>query len=298
MRIGYQGIQGSYSEMTVQDYLQDHQILQEQAELRGFPAFNLITSSLLSEELDLAILPVENSTTGLITRTLDLFRYQPICGVQVLYQPVRHSLWGLPGSEISQIRQVYSHPEALSQCQQFFQDHPWIEPISYTDTAGAALMVSESKNPQIAALSSPRAGLLYQLEALESEIQSELTNTTKFFATEKLHLEQKSYGDCLNEWRDQSPERTRLLLYVETLHQPGALAKLLNAFQLFDCNLQSLDARPIKDKPFNYGFFVEVEIGNLSMDMNVFWSTLSYATAYLQVIACYEPLEILMDYLD
>ncbi|AMB99862.1 hypothetical protein AWM75_07735 [Aerococcus urinaehominis] len=297
MKIAYQGIPGSYSHASLIDYLKINQIPQKQVDMVTYTDFAVMVADLVQGHVDRAVMPVENSTTGLITRTLDHFRYQPVCAIQELYQPVQHTLWGLPGAQIADLEVVYSHPEALSQCQSFFAAYPHIKAEEYHDTAGAARFVSQSGNPKYGALSSATAGALYGLTSLQDKIQSETTNMTRFFVMERLAVPKAGLGAVLNRWRRERVQASRLMLYVETRHEPGALAKLLDVFQLFDCNLNGLDARPIKDKPFNYGFFIEVDTAGLALDRQVFWQTLEYAAAYVQLIGCYQAQEVLVDYL-
>lgn len=296
MRIGYQGIPGSYSESAALQYLKLNQIRLEDAELIGMDTFIESTNKLLAGEIDLAVMPIENSTTGLITRTLDLFRYQPVAASAEIYEQVQHTLWGVEGSRIEDIKEVYSHPEALSQTANFFEEYPHIQPVTYIDTAQSAKYIKELGDPTKAALASQRAGELYELIPLRKSIQAEKTNTTRFFIMEKID-EKMEIGDFLRESKAAFPERTRMMLYVETAHTPGALAQLLNTFNLFNCNLEGLDARPIKDKPFNYGFFIEVDLAEVSINPTILWKTLAHSTEYIQLIGLFEPKQLLMNYL-
>lgn len=296
MRIGYQGIPGSYSESATLQYLKLKQIRSEDAELIGMDTFIESTNKLLAGEIDLAVMPIENSTTGLITRTLDLFRYQPVAASEEIYEHVQHTLWGVEGSRIEDLEEVYSHPEALSQTVDFFETHSHIQPVTYIDTAQSAKYIKELDDSSKAALASQRAGELYQLTPLRRGIQAEKTNTTRFFVMEKID-EETAIGDFLTENIKSFPERTRMMLYVETAHKPGALAQLLNTFNLFSCNLEGLDARPIKDKPFNYGFFIEVDLAEVSIDPTILWKTLEHSTEYIQLIGLFEPKQLLINFL-
>lgn len=247
---------------------------------------------LVIDAVDLAVFPVENSTTGLITRTLDLFKGFPIFVEEECYQEIRHTLWGLPGSSIEGLQKVYSHPEALSQSQAFFEKHPHIEAVPYVDTAQAALYVHEEQDPTKAALAGPQNGELYHLVPLLNQIQTEKSNTTRFFMIKHWQNREETIEKELEVYYQKYPERSRWMLYVETKHQPGSLVTLLNVFNLFDCNLEGLDARPIRNQPFKYGFFIEVDVSNLVGNYYLLWRNLEYASEFIQVIGCFKPVNI------
>lgn len=294
MKIAYQGIAGSYSETTIQEYLIEAGNEGLTAELLGYKSFKEMLDNLLAGRVDLGVFPVENSTTGLITRTLDLFKGLPVFVEEERYQEVRHTLWGLPGSRIEDLTQVYSHPEALSQSQAFFEKYPHIEAVPYVDTAESARFIQEEQDPTKGALAGPKNGELYQLIPLLEEIQTESTNTTRFFMTTRWDWAQTeaSIEKALENYFKQHPKRTRWLLYVETKHQPGSLVKLLNVFDLFSCNLEGLDARPIANQPFRYGFFIEVDVSSLAGAYELLWRNLEYASEYLQIIGSFEPINL------
>lgn len=292
MKIAYQGIAGSYSETTIQNYLNDFENQGLESELVSYSNFQEMTQDLVTDDIDLAFFPVENSTTGLITRTLDLFKGLPIFVEEERYQEVRHTLWGLPGSSIGKLRKVYSHPEALSQSQAFFNNHPHIEAVPYTDTAQAARYVQEEQDQTKAALAGPKNGELYHLVPLMTQIQTEETNTTRFFIAKHWSKSEEKIGKELEAYYQKYPKRTRWMMYVETKHRPGSLVTLLNIFNLFDCNLEGLDARPIRNQPFRYGFFIEVDVSNLAGDYHLLWKNLEYASEFLQIIGCFKSMNI------
>ncbi|MDK6855051.1 prephenate dehydratase [Aerococcus sp. UMB7533] len=300
MKVAYQGIVGSYSEAALAYWQQKMAGPRDLYEGLPSDGFSRMVDDLIEGKIDRAVMPIENSTTGLITRTLDLFRYQHVYAEAEHYQPIRHVLWGIKGAELSQIKQVYSHPEALSQCTQFFTDHPWIQPISYKDTAQAAQFIAQEGDPSLAALSSERCGKIYHLEAIARQVQNESTNMTRFFMMRRYRDELLALDkdQLLCHLLEEHPQASRLMLYVETAHRPGALHQLLTIFNLFNCNLEGLDARPIKDQPFSYGFFIEVDIQGLAGQAQLFWQMLELASQYIQIIACMEAQEAEISYLS
>lgn len=273
MKIGIQGIAGSYSEMTARDYIkqvtegknvQDYQVVE-------YSNFQDTTTALINEDVDLIVVPVENSTTGAITKLLDQLRYKEVMGIAEAYQPVSHNLWAAKGSDITQIKTVYSHPEALSQCATFFARYPHIEAKAHDDTARASLYVKHLNRPDVAAISSSRAGQLYDLEALMEDIQDESSNMTRFYVLEKKQLGKLSTGEVLS-------------FYIETRHEAGALLKVLQVFDIYNGNLLSLTARPIKDRAFTYGFFLEVRANQMTVSNEILLQTLEQVAEYVQLL--------------
>lgn len=272
MKIGYQGVPGSYSETALQEYKQAHQL--QDVTAIGYSSFKALIDEIEDGHLDLIVIPVENSTTGLIARTVDLLRYRSLVAVDENYQSIQHYLWGLETSEINTITEAYSHPEALSQCDTFFANHPHITAKAYEDTAKSAQFIAEEGSIHQAALASKRAGELYGLKQLAASVQTESMNTTRFYImapNEKVTLK----GDILS-------------LYIETKHESGALAKLLQVFTLFDCNMESLNARPISGKPFAYGFFMEVDVSKSTVPFELLWQTLEQVSEHLQVLGRFD----------
>lgn len=276
MIIGIQGIAGSYSEMTAQDYInrQSHKPA-DSFQVKDYSSFKEVTEALINEEIDLMVVPVENSTTGEITKMLDELRYKPVMALAEAYQPVRHTLWGVEGSSIEQLKMVYSHPEALSQCETFFARYPQIEAKAYGDTAKSAKYIKSLNRPDIGAISSPRAGELYQLLPLSENIQTEKSNTTRFYIVEKK-------GNL-------TYQGSQLSFYIETRHEAGALLKVLQVFDIFNGNLQSLTARPIENQPFTYGFFLEVSIAKMTSSVDILVQTLEQVAEHVQLIGQFNP---------
>lgn len=270
MRIGYQGVAGSYSEATLQDYVREKSESIIQFEAVPYSDFRTLIQDLLDDQLNLIVVPVENSTTGIIARVMDLLRYEPVMAIAEAYQPVQHTLWGVEGSQLESIKKVYSHPEALSQCVRFFDQYPHIESLVYEDTAKAAAYIQALDDKGIAAIASPRAGQIYNLVPLKEKVQDEQSNTTRFYVIEKINQSDYS-GDLIS-------------MYIETRHESGALSKILQVFDIFNGNLVNLSARPIMDRPFTYGFFLEVSVANMTGSVELMMQTIQQVAEYTQVL--------------
>lgn len=280
MKIGYQGVPGSYSEAALHKYLKriDYQDYEALITV-GYDNFIDLVEDVANDVLDLIVLPIENSTTGLITKAIDLLRYQPVVAISEEKQAVSHVLWGLPGSSPETLTEVYSHPEALSQCENFFNAHPNIAPIAYEDTAKAAHFVAEENNCHFGAIASERAGELYGLEPLQFQLNDEAGNTTRFLIIAKrFQAVETMKGD-------------QLYMYIETAHEPGALFRVLQIFDEYYCNLTGLNARPIKGSPFQYGFFIEVDLSGMTETLAELRKALNEHSKYIKLIGRFQRTE-------
>ncbi|AMB97412.1 prephenate dehydratase [Aerococcus urinaeequi] len=276
MRIGYQGIPGAYSEAATIAFVNEQlhvEIDDERLEIISYDDFQPMVDDLVAEKVDRIVMPIENSTTGLIARTMDIIRYQPVLAKYEHYQPVNHVLWGLPGADIQKVEKVYSHPEALSQCKLLFDRYPNMDPVAYIDTAVSAEFIVQENDLTIAAIASPRAGELHGLQALEPAAYDEAGNMTRFLVFERYdHI-------------DMTNNHDKLMLYIETPHEPGALAKLLQVLDVYRINLEGLNARPIPMKPFRYGFFIEADPSNMIGDLEALEKILKALSTHIQVVA-------------
>lgn len=278
MKIGIQGIAGSYSEMTARDYIQRvaSGARSEKYEVLMYSNFHDTTEALLNEDVDLIVVPVENSTTGAIAKLLDQLRYKPVMSIAEAYQPVSHNLWAIKGASIDQLTTIFSHPEALSQCANFFESHPQIEAKAHDDTAKASRYVKELDRLDVAAISSARAGELYGLVPLLEDFQDEQSNMTRFYVMEKKQPGKDYQGTVLS-------------FYIETRHEAGALLKVLQVFDIFSSNLLTLTARPIENRPFTYGFFLEVSVEKMTSSVAILQQTLEQVAEHVQLIGQFNP---------
>lgn len=276
MRIGYQGIPGAYSEAATIAFVREQlhvEIDDERLEIISYDDFKPMVDDLVAEKVDRIVMPIENSTTGLIARTMDIIRYRPVLAKYEYYQPVNHVLWGLPGADIHQVTEVYSHPEALIQCKLLFDRYPNMAPVAYIDTAVSAEFIVQEDDPMKAAIASPRAGELHGLQALEPAAYDESGNMTRFLVFER-------YDNI-----DMTNTHDKIMLYIETPHEPGALAKLLQVLDVYRINLEGLNARPIPMKPFRYGFFIEADPSNMIGDLESLEKILKALSTHIQVVA-------------
>jgi prephenate dehydratase len=243
VRIGYQGEPGAYSEEAARALFPGSDPL-------GFRTFSQAFEALAEEEVERAVLPVENSLAGIVQEVNDLLWERPglrVGGEHIL--PVRHCLLGR--SALTPVRSALSHPQALAQCRRWLEAGG-IQPLAHHDTAGAAREVAERGQAGLAAVASAAAAARYGLEVLAEGIQDDASNRTRFLVVERGTPDRPGSG---------SPSHKGSLAFLGA-HRPGSLVAALKCFSDRGVNLTRLDSRPLTDRPFHYRFYVDFEVGD------------------------------------
>ncbi len=237
MRIAFQGERGAYSEAAVVS-------LYGETELLPCQRFAQVFDAVANGTADRGLLPIENSHTGSISENRDLLRSHSLVMVGEAQLRIRHNLLALPGVPLQRIRRVYSHVQALMQCEAFLRRHG-LEAVAEYDTAGSAKLVSERRDPESAAIASTRAGQLYGLAILEEGIETTPTNHTRFVVIAREPVPRSG------------PSKTSLVLTLR--NTPGALHGALGALASRGINLTQLESRPSREAPWEYLFFLDLE---------------------------------------
>jgi len=238
VKIAFQGERGAFSE--------DAAIKLFGEDIDFSPCIRLrdVFQTVLQDKVSFGVVPVENSQAGSINETYDLLLEYPLNIFAEVILKVNHCLMALPGGKLSDIGTIYSHPQALAQCEEFLNKLK-TEIIPTYDTAGSAKMIKERGLKKCAAIASKRAADIYGLEILAPEIETNINNYTRFFATSK----QKA----------KPAERNKTSLVFVAKHMPGALYSILSVFATRNINLTKLESRPSKSKPWEYVFYVDFE---------------------------------------
>lgn len=244
MKIGYQGVSGAFSETAVKMLFGGREY-----EDRGYSDFISLFRDVASGELDYAVVPVENTTTGIIARTYDHFQNYGVHIVGETVVPIRECLIANPGTKIEDIREVYSHPEALAQCQELFIKYPQMSPHAHEDTALSVCYIRDTGDRSKAALASELAAETYGMEILLPNVQDNNVNMTRFL--------------CITA-NDECPEDAdKISLRMVTAHTPGALFNALGIFAALRINVLKLESRPIFGRVFEYCFYLDFA-GNMN----------------------------------
>jgi prephenate dehydratase len=242
--IAYLGPEGTYTQLAALSFsLQLEQQTHQPVTLRAFPSIPRAMQAAANGEASVTIVPVENSTEGGVSTTLDtLWQLSHLQIQQALVMPIRHGLLS-KASRLEEIQLVYSHPQALSQCQTWLEHHLSQAGLLPTRSTTEALE-HLSDNSSTAAISSEWAAQLYDLPILVHDINDNTENCTKFWV---LGLEHHSQGDY-----------TSLAFSLPT-NTPGALLKPLQIFAHQNINLSRIESRPTKRSLGDYLFFIDLE---------------------------------------
>jgi len=244
VKVGFQGELGAFSQEAVR------QLLGDRAAVVPVQRFEEVFRALKSGTIDAAVIPIENTLAGSVHENYDHllqfdFRIVGETNVRIV-----HNLIAPPGVAFAKVKKVYSHPVALNQCLRFFADHPSVERVPFYDTAGSVKMVMEQRTGDAAAIASGVAAAIYGARILRRSIEDDRQNFTRFFL---LNGKRRVLNtrDGVKTWKTS--------LVFATRNIPGALFRSLSAFSLRDLNLTKIESRPLRGKPWEYLFYVDVE---------------------------------------
>jgi prephenate dehydratase len=246
VRAGFQGEFGAFSQQATT------RMLGETAEAVPFPRFTDVFDALVARELDYAVIPMENTLHGSVYENYDnLLRYGCRIHGETTIR-ICHNLMAPPGTRFSSIRKVYSHPVALNQCLDFFRNNPQIQRETYYDTAGSARMVMAERPEGAAAIASVSAAEIYGAKILKRGIEDDRQNFTRFFLLAR--------GEDPIPRRDAEAKDTawKTSIVFSVANKPGSLFRSIAAFALRDLSLTKISSRPLRGKPFDYLFYLDV----------------------------------------
>ena len=243
IRVVFQGEEGAYSHAAMAAYFGE--------EVNSFhvPKFRDAMEAIAEGSADYAVLPIENSTAGIVTDNFDLLVDFENYIVAEQIVPVEHVLMAVPGTKIENIRRVISHPQALSQCENLFQEHREWEPVAYGNTALAAKKVAKEEKTDQAAIGSAFAARRFGLEVLLDHVNDQEANATRFMIVTNQRVFVKNAG--------------KISICFELPHTSGTLYNVLSNFIFNDVNMTHIESRPIPGRSWEYRFFIDFE-GNLN----------------------------------
>ena len=236
--VACQGVEGAYSQLACDKLFKSPNVMY-------FSNFEAVFTAVEKGFCRYGVVPLENSTAGSVNTVYDLMTRHKFSIVRSIRLKVDHNLLAKPGTEISDIKEVYSHQQAISQCASFLQSLKGVKIIPCENTAVAAKMVAESDRNDIATLSSRECMKLYGLKCLCSCVQDKDNNYTRFI--------------CISKDLEIYPgaDRTSLMAVLED--KPGSLYKLLSRLYALGINLSKLESRPMPEREFEFMFYFDLD---------------------------------------
>ena len=244
IRVSYQGTDGAYSHLAAIRHFEERH---KQVDYYGYDTFQEAAQALKDEQVDFAMLPIENTTAGSINDIYDILGASNlhIIGEEII--KIVHCLLAVEPVDESKIRRILSHPKAIEQCTHFLSRLPRCTVESYLDTAISAKRVLEDGDLSQAAIAGAHAADLYGLHIIAHDIANQQENYTRFVVVARKAIEVDP----------QFPSKTSLMMV--TSHQEGSLVECLNVFHRHGINVCKLESRPRMNEPFRYSFYVDIE---------------------------------------
>ena len=236
--VACQGVEGAYSGIACEKLFARPAIFY-------FSTFDAVFAAIEKGLCRYGVIPVENSTAGTVNAVYDLMRRHDFRIVRSVRVKIDHNLLVKPGMKLGDIREIYSHPQAIAQCSEFLQSLKNVKVIPCENTAVAAKMAAESHEPGIAALSSRACSKLYGLDILKSDVQDSGNNYTRFI--------------CISRNLEIYPGANRTSLMMVLPHEPGSLYRLLSRFNALGINLTKLESRPMPERSFEFMFYFDFD---------------------------------------
>lgn len=276
LNIGFQGEKGAYSEKAIDALYRERQV-----EKIPFRTSYEVIDALKKEKINFGLLPIENSIIGSITHTYDLLLENKLTIVNEVIIPIHHALLALKGVKQGDLKAIYSHPAAISQCEVFLRKFPHADIIPTYDTAGSVRMIAEKKLQEAAAVAGEGTAELYGLHILHKNIEDYPHNQTRFvlISTEVQHAELETYLPC------------KVSAVFSTLDQPGMLYQCLGVFEKHKVNLTQLSSRPHKTEPWRYHFFIDLEGHAEEEAVALALEEIRHLTGFLHVFGSYPRFE-------
>lgn len=267
MQVAFQGERGAYSEEAVVRLFGN-------VETVPCPALADVFHAVTSRRVERGVVPVENSLAGSINETYDLLLTNDLVIAGELDLRVSHCLMALPGQSLKRITRVYSHPQALAQCDRYLRDLG-VEVIPHYDTAGSALMIQTKQLSGAAAVAGRRAAEIYDLEILAEGIETNPNNYTRFLTI------------------DRSPapraERSKTSIVFVVDNRPGTLYGALGALATRQINLTKIESRPGRQRPWDYIFYLDFDGHTDDAGVTEALEDLRRHTTFLRVLGSYPP---------
>ena len=236
--VACQGVEGAYAQIACEKMFKSPMIMY----FKNFEGvFNAIDQGLCKY----GILPLENSTAGSVKKVYDLMIHHNFSIIRTFRLKIDHNLLANPGTKLSDIKEIFSHEQAINQCSEFLNQFHGVKIIPVENTAVAAKAVAESGRTDVAAISSRNCAELYNLSCIADNIQDKGNNRTRFI--------------CISKNLEIYPGSDKTSIMMVLSHKPGALYKVLARMYVLGINVVKLESRPIPDRDFEFMFYFDLE---------------------------------------
>jgi chorismate mutase/prephenate dehydratase len=236
--VACQGIDGAYSQIACDKLFSTPSIL-------FFKTFEGVFNAVEQGLCDYGILPIENSSYGSVNAVYDLMKNFKFHIIRSIKLQINHALLANSGAELSGIREIVSHEQALGQCSRFLKEHKDVKVTVCENTAVAASMVAQSGRQDLAAISSPSCARLYGLSTISDDIQNSDSNYTRFI--------------CIAKDLAIYPGASRISLMLTLPHTPGSLYAMIAKFSALGLNITKIESRPIAGRDFEFLFYFDLD---------------------------------------
>ncbi|WP_185859576.1 prephenate dehydratase [Blattabacterium cuenoti] len=244
-KIAIQGVKGCFHHAAVSRYFEGCNY-----KLMECSSFRELAISVAKSNVDIGVMAIENTIAGTILANYSLLSEYNLKIVGEVYMPIQHHLMAYPGQNIEDIKEIYSHPMAILQCELFIDAHPYIKISEYSDTAAAAKYISICKKKGLAAIASENAAKEYGLEILSKNIQTITSNFTRFFIIK-------------NSCKQENDSFNKASLIFKILHTTGSLSQILSMISSLGINMTKIQSIPIIQRPWEYSFYVDIIFNNI-----------------------------------
>ncbi|WP_185858270.1 prephenate dehydratase [Blattabacterium cuenoti] len=244
-KIAIQGVKGCFHHAAVSRYFEGCNY-----KLMECSSFRELAISVAKSNVDIGVMAIENTIAGTILTNYSLLSEYNLKIVGEVYMPIQHHLMAYPGQNIEEIKEIYSHPMAILQCELFIDTHPYIKISEYSDTAAAAKYISICKKKGIAAIASENAAKEYGLEVISKNIQTITSNFTRFFIIK-------------NCCKQENNSFNKASISFKIFHTTGSLSQILSLISSIGINMTKIQSIPIIQRPWEYSFYVDIIFNNI-----------------------------------
>jgi prephenate dehydratase len=276
LKIGYLGPEGTFTQQAAQRYLRDKQ----EAILVGMPSIRETLIAVQNGELDLAVIPFENSLEGSVNIVLDVLAWEvELMILDELILRISQTLMVSPGANWKELAEIYTHPQSAGQCRRFLENHLPQSKLYLTSSNAEGANQAQRQGKTAGAIGPEEAAEIFGLEVVQRDIQDKDNNFTRFVVVGKESIQ-------------TSGSRNKTSIVFSTEHKPGSLACILDIFNLWDINMTKIESRPSRGQFGRYIFFIDIDGHLTDPDVRDALTMVQRKTNFYKFLGSYPMAEI------